>query len=91
VPPTARQDRFAASHGETVAYALGTIGREDDSQPVEDSEQGRKISEAMMEYWVIFMREGEFELSGKKLPDWPRHDLSSPKAMVFGNQGIAAS
>jgi para-nitrobenzyl esterase len=89
VPPTARQNRFAASHGETVAYAFGTIGREDDSQPVEDSEQGREISEAMMEYWVTFMREGE--LSGKKLPDWPRHDLSSLKAMVFGNQGIAAS
>ncbi|MFM9065481.1 MAG: carboxylesterase family protein, partial [Pirellula sp.] len=121
VQPTARQNRFAASHGETVAYAFGTIGkslaaqygfrndqvaeaatrsrrvggnrqavagREDDSQPVEDSEQGRKISEAMMEYWVTFMREGE--PSGKNLPDWPKHDLSLPKAMVFGNQGIAA-
>ena len=108
-------------HGESVAYAFGTIGqsvaaqygfrneqvannatrsrrgggnrpygsgREDDSQTVEDSEQGRKISEAMMEYWIAFMRDGK--PSSEKLPVWPQHNPQSPKTMVFGNEGLSA-
>ena len=120
VPPQARSSRSAAMHGESVAYAFGTIGqsvaaqygfrneqvannaarsrrgggnrptgsgREEDSQSVEDSEQGREISAAMMEYWVAFMRDGK--PSGKKLPPWPTHTSASPKTMVFGNEGIS--
>jgi para-nitrobenzyl esterase len=121
VPPQARSSRFAAQHGESVAYAFGTIGqsiaakygfrneqvannakrsrrgggnrsagggREDDSKPVEDSEQGRRISAAMMEYWVTFMRDGS--PSGDKLPTWQPYTTVSPKTMVFGNEGISA-
>jgi len=62
-------------------------GREDDFMAVEDSEQGRKISAAMMEYWVAFMREGK--PSGRSLPKWPAHEPKSPKAMVFGNEKIS--
>jgi para-nitrobenzyl esterase len=120
VPQQARSSRFAAMHGESVAYAFGTVGqsvaaqygfrntqvadnaarsrrgagnrpaiggREDDSQGVEDSEQGRVISAAMMEYWVSFMRDGK--PSGKTLPTWPNHTTDSPKTMVFGNHGIS--
>ena len=121
VPPQARATRSAATHGETVAYAFGTIGqplaaqygfrneqvaasatrarrgggnrpagigREEDSQPIEDSEQGRKISAAMMEYWIAFMRDGK--PSGQHLPPWPPHTAAAPKTMVFGNHEIAA-
>jgi para-nitrobenzyl esterase len=120
VPPQSRASRFAAQHGESVAYAFGTIGqsmaaqygfrneqvaakamqsrrgggaggvgagREDDSRPVEDSEQGRKISAAMMDYWLSFMRDGQ--PSGKQLPTWPMYQSNSQKVMVFGNEGIA--
>ena len=68
----------------------GTVGggREDDSQPVEDSQQGREISAAMLEYWVSFMRDGK--PSGKKLPEWPAYHPQSRKVMVFGNEAIAA-
>ena len=62
--------------------------REDDSQPVEESEQGRKISAAMMDYWIAFMKDGK--PSGKDLPDWPAYRPSEPKVMVFGNESIAA-
>ena len=121
VPPGARSSRFAAQHGESVAYAFGTIGqslaaqygfrneqvannaarsrrgggragavagagREDDSQPVEDSEQGRAISSAMLEYWIKFMRDGQ--PSGQQLPAWPAYNSTAPKTMVFGNNGI---
>ncbi|MFN6127505.1 MAG: hypothetical protein ACK6DC_00580 [Planctomycetota bacterium] len=62
-------------------------GREDDSLPVEESEQGREISAAMMEYWVAFMRDGK--PSGAKLPAWPAYSSSAPKTMVFGNTGLS--
>jgi para-nitrobenzyl esterase len=62
-------------------------GREDDSQPVEDSEQGRAISEAMMQYWVSFMRDGK--PSGRNLPPWANHTPTDPKTIVFGNEGIS--
>jgi carboxylesterase type B len=53
---------------------------------VEDSEQGRSISAAMLEYWLAFMRDGQ--PSGKKLPAWPAFMSYAPKTMVFGNNGI---
>ncbi|MFN5283760.1 MAG: carboxylesterase family protein, partial [Planctomyces sp.] len=120
VPPQSRDARFAARHGESVAYAFGTIGqsiaaqygfrneqvadramqsrrggrggnaggREDDTGPVEESEQGRKISAAMMDYWMAFMKDGN--PGGKQLPDWPAYQPAAPKVMVFGNENIAA-
>lgn len=122
VPPQARNSRSAAQHGESVAYAFGTIGpsgasrygfhdpkgaenamrsrrvggagnpgggsgREDDSQPVEESEQGRKISAAMIDYWLAFMKEGTPRV--EHLPQWPNYSPESPETMVFGNEGIS--
>lgn len=114
VPPAARARRHAAMHGESVAYAFGTIGQstasqygfrndqtasravkarrggggEDDTLPVEDSAEGRKISEAMLEYWAAFMRTGKPEALGR--PAWPAFSQSAPKAMVFGDNGIGS-
>jgi para-nitrobenzyl esterase len=120
VPPQSRDNRFAAKHGESVAYAFGTFGkslaaqygfrneqvtdkamqsrrggrvgnaagREDDTGPVEESEQGRKISAAMMDYWMAFMKDGK--PSGNQLADWPAYQPAAAKVMVFGNKNIAA-
>jgi carboxylesterase type B len=63
-------------------------GREDDSAPVEESTEGRRISEAMMDYFVAFMRTGKPEANG--LAEWPAYSASAPKTMVFGNFGIGA-
>jgi para-nitrobenzyl esterase len=118
VPPQSRANHHTAMHGESVAYAFGTIGQsvasrygfrneraaaraiqsrrgsggagfgrgEDDSQPVEESTEGRKISEAMIEYWAAFLRTGK--PSATNLPGWPAYTPSAPRAMVFGNSGI---
>jgi len=63
-------------------------GRENDAVSVEESEQGRRISSAMLEYWVTFMRDGT--PGGKDLPSWPSHAATAPQTMVFGNSGIFA-
>ncbi|MFM7039246.1 MAG: carboxylesterase family protein [Planctomycetaceae bacterium] len=85
---------IAAQYGfrntQTTARARGAGRggeREDDSVLVEDSEQGRKISAAMLEYWVNFMRNGK--PGGKDLPPWPAYSADSPRTMVFGNADIA--
>jgi len=126
VPPEARSNRFAAQHGESVAYAFGTIGRpvaaqhgfrdaaqaeraargrrgggagtgrggaarggmEDDGAPVEDSQQGRALSDVMMRYLVAFLRTGKPDAEG--LAPWPAYTPAAPQAMVFGNESIAA-
>jgi para-nitrobenzyl esterase len=120
VPEAARSSRHATMHGESVAYAFGTIGqstttqygfrnqqvasramqsrrggggagfggegKEDATQPVEESTEGRQISEAMLEYWTAFMRTGR--PTGQNLPEWPAYTPGAPKALVFGNGGI---
>lgn len=122
VPPGSRANRHAAQHGESVAYAFGTIGqstarqfgfrneqtanralnsrrgggsggvsgggREDETLPVEDSAEGRRISAAMLDYWEAFMRTGRPEVVGR--PTWPAFSESAPTAMVFGNHEIAS-
>jgi len=120
VPPQTRASRPAAMHGESVAYAFGTIGQSvaaqygfrneqvaaraarsrrgsgggalggenEEANPVEASTEGRRISEAMMDYWAAFLRTGKPH--AKDLPEWPAFAPSAPKAMVFGNSGIEA-
>ena len=63
-------------------------GREDDTGRVEESEQGRKISAAMMDYWMAFMKDGK--PGGNQLADWPPYQPAAAKVMVFGNKYIAA-
>ena len=61
-------------------------GAEDDSAPVEDSLEGRRVSEAMMDCIVAFMRTGT--PSARGAPAWPAYSTEAPQAMVFGNSGI---
>jgi para-nitrobenzyl esterase len=85
----AAQYGFRKPEAATKAARAGRGGgREDDSLAVEDSEQGRLISAAMLEYWVTFMRDGT--PGGADLPAWPAYSPDSPRTMVFGNSGIAA-
>lgn len=83
----------AAQYGFRNAQVAGRAaagrggGREDDAVSVEDSEQGRRISAGMLEYWITFMRDGV--PTGRDLPAWPAYKSESPRAMVFGNSGIA--
>ena len=63
-------------------------GLDDDGVATEDSEQGRRISAAMLEYWVTFMRDGR--PAGKDLPEWPVYTSAAPRTMVFGNSSIVA-
>ena len=81
-------DRAVAARRGGGAAALSGAGREDDTLAVEDSSQGRRISEAMIDYLVAFMHNGKPEIEGK--PVWPAFSDTARKAMVFGNHGIAS-
>jgi len=81
-------NRAAAARRGGGAAALSGAGREDDTLAVEDSSQGRRISEAMIDYLVAFMHNGKPEIEGK--PVWPAFSDTARKAMVIGNHGIAS-
>lgn len=83
-----RNDQVAAKAMRSRRGAGGGAsgGENEDANPVEDSAEGRRISEAMMDYWAGFMRTGQPH--AKNLPEWPAFSPSAPKAMVFGNSGI---
>ena len=76
--------RAMQSRRGTGGGALG--GENEDANPVEDSTEGRRISEAMMDYWAAFLLTGKPH--AKNLPEWPAFASSAPQAMVFGNSGI---
>jgi para-nitrobenzyl esterase len=63
-----------------------TASEDDDAGSAVVTDEGRKISDTMMEYWVSFMRTGRPSAQG--LPEWPAYAPSAPSAMVFGNFGI---
>ena len=59
----------------TGGGALG--GENEDANAVEDSTEGRRISEAMMDYWVAFLRTGKPH--AENLPVWPASALTCLK------------
>jgi para-nitrobenzyl esterase len=74
------------AEGERRGGGGAALGREDDSAPVQDSSEGRRISTAMMDSIVAFMRTGTPSVPGA--PAWPAYSTEAPQAMVFGNSGI---
>lgn len=81
-----RNEQVAAKAMQSRRGSAVLAAENEDANPVEDSTEGRRISEAMMNYWVAFMRTGK--PNAKNLPEWPAFVSSAPKAMVFGNSGI---
>ncbi|MFM7070633.1 MAG: hypothetical protein ACKO38_02425, partial [Planctomycetota bacterium] len=66
--------------GGGAASTLSGTGREDDTLAVEDSSEGRRISESMLDYWAAFMRTGTPDARAwpQKVPAW-RPESASPR------------
>jgi para-nitrobenzyl esterase len=66
----------------------GSRAEGDDSGGDPDaSAEGRKVSDAMMDYWVAFLRSGQPSVPNR--PEWPALTASSAPVMVFGNAGVS--
>lgn len=77
-----------ATRGRPGARPMGKAAEGGKGDTAAAAEEGRKISEAMMAYWVSFMQTGRPQV--KSLPDWPAYDPAAPEAMAFGNMGVAS-
>lgn len=70
-------EKLGAYHGAELPYVFD---RHDDWLPT-DAED-RKLTKAMMDYWVQFAKTGDPNLPGR--PPWPRHTKRSPAVIELG-------
>jgi para-nitrobenzyl esterase len=63
--PKNRESGIGVSHGEEVPYLFGHVT----AQGYGDAD--KKLSEAMMDYWIQFCRTGD--PNSKELPEWPKY------------------
>ena len=89
-PASERSTALGASHGAEVAYVFATLpmrpldygGRTYPAATPED----RKVSDAMLAYWVAFAKTGEPDSAGG--PAWPRYSASNDQILEFGVDGV---
>ncbi|MBX9602649.1 MAG: carboxylesterase family protein [Bryobacteraceae bacterium] len=76
VPAGLAGAKYGSYHAAEIQYVFGNLSAAAD-------ETDRKLSQAMMGYWVNFARSGN--PNGKGLPNWPAYQLRSDTAIVFGD------
>jgi para-nitrobenzyl esterase len=68
-PPSKFHPGWYAFHSDDIEYVFGTL----DTRPgAEWRPEDRKLSDAMMDYWTNFARNGD--PNGAGVPAWPRYD-----------------
>jgi carboxylesterase type B len=85
--PQAAMAARGVGRGAGRGPATGSVSEDaNEFREVEDSPQGRQISDAMLAYWVAFMRHGDPSVEG--WPNWTGYTAANRVTMVFGNRGI---
>ena len=79
VPPTAAGARIGSHHAAELGYVFGNLGTGGDYTDVD-----RRISDAMMSYWVRFAKTGD--PNGDGLPPWPAFDPGGDQHLQFGEE-----
>jgi len=77
LPATADYVKYGAFHTGEVAYVMDNLKFL--NRPWEPADQ--PLASLMSSYWVKFIANGN--PNGKGLPDWPRYNADTKKAMVF--------
>jgi para-nitrobenzyl esterase len=73
---------WGAYHGAELWYVFNTLDR----QPHWNwTAADRALASSMCAYWANFARSGN--PNAPALPDWPRFDAASPRAMLLGSSG----
>lgn len=65
-------------HGSDCAYVFGHL---DQDPAMKYTDEDRRLSDLMVDYWINFARYGD--PNGKGLAEWPAYDTEDPKAMVL--------
>lgn len=76
--PKNQESGIGVSHGEETPYVFGNISEES------YTEVDKKVSKAMMKYWVEFAKTGNPNIEG--LPEWPKYTLECNKYLEFDDE-----
>jgi para-nitrobenzyl esterase len=76
--PKNQESGIGVSHGEETPYVFGHLGEEG------YTEVDKKVSKAMMKYWVEFAKTGNPNIDG--LPEWPKYTPERNKYLEFDNE-----
>ena len=78
-PPGPQSEKLRAFHAAEIAYVFGTFPW---PFPWEDAD--RKLSDAIISYWVNFAATGNPK--GNGLPRWPAYNALEDQSLEFGDQ-----
>jgi len=78
IPPGPKANEYRAYHAAEIAYVFGNLTSKRSWE-----ETDRKLSDAMIQYWVNFAVKGD--PNGPGLPAWPRYDAAVDAGIEFGN------
>ena len=76
--PKNRESGIGVSHGEEIPYLFGHIT----TQGYGDAD--KKLSEAMMDYWIQFCRTGD--PNSKELPEWPKYSSTVNRYLELNDE-----
>ncbi len=71
-----------AAHADDIAFVMGTLDAEADLSRI--TEDDRRISSLMTDYWVEFARRGDPNRAG--LPAWPAYEPGSARVLEIGDE-----
>lgn len=77
-----RDNQVGAKHSQEVPFIFGTLTERFGVTPTEND---RRVSEQIQDYWIAFARTGVPWPEG--LPKWPRYDLESDVLIDFRLEG----
>jgi para-nitrobenzyl esterase len=90
VPAAERSADLGARHGAEIPYVFATLSSQPSvyaGRPIAGATpEDRKISDAMIAYWVAFAKTGQPGAAGG--PDWPRFSAANDQLLEFGADGV---
>jgi para-nitrobenzyl esterase len=71
------------THSEEIDYVFGNLGQPRFVSRAKMNAADRKLSDAIMDYWVHFAQSGD--PNGERLPRWPAYDAAADPYLELGD------